>query len=227
MAEFTHNQWPKATTKKAPFDLIMGYIPCNEQIKKPSSVPQVEERLAELECVRKVARDSMLRAQSMLWIKNLGGRMFRPYQKGDQVWIEGTNLKTLYPSAKLGPKRYGPFKVLKQFSNAVYQIEIPGQWKIHNVFHANLLTPYKETELHGPNFTQPPPDLIGGKEEFKVEKILDVQQRGQGHKLHFLIKWKGYPVSDNSWEKAEDVHAEDLVKEFYAQKGPNRSKAKN
>jgi hypothetical protein len=55
MAEFTHNQWPNATTKKAPFDLIMGYIPHIEQIKKPSPVPQVEEQLAELEHVRKVA----------------------------------------------------------------------------------------------------------------------------------------------------------------------------
>jgi hypothetical protein len=27
MAEFAHNQWPNATTKKTPFDLIMGYVP--------------------------------------------------------------------------------------------------------------------------------------------------------------------------------------------------------
>jgi hypothetical protein len=104
MAEFAHNQWPNATTKKAPFDLIMGYVPCHEHIKKPSSVPQVKERLAELERVRKVAWDLMLRAQSMLWIRNPEGRKFHPYQIGEQVWIEGTNLKTLYPSAKLGPK---------------------------------------------------------------------------------------------------------------------------
>jgi hypothetical protein len=216
MAEFAHNQWPNATTKKAPFDLIMGYVPCMEQIKKPSPVPQVEEQLAELERVRKVAWEAMLKAQAMLRVKNLGGRKFQPYKEGEQVWIEGTNLKTLYPSAKLGPKQYGPFEVLKQFSNAVYQVEIPRRWKNHNVFHANLLTPYKEMELHGPNFTRPPPDLIEGEEEFEVEKILDAQQRGQGHKLHFLVKWKGYPVSDNSWEKAEDVHTADLVKEFYA-----------
>jgi hypothetical protein len=169
----------------------------------------------------------MLKAQMMLRVKNPGGRKFRPYKEGEQVWIKGPNLKTLYPSAKLGPKRYGPFKVLKQFSNTVYQVEIPWRWKIHNVFHANLLTPYKETELHGPNFTRPPPDLIEGEEEFEVEKILDAQQRGRGCKLHFLVKWKGYPMSDNSWEKAEDVHATDLVKEFYTQKRPNKTKVKN
>jgi transposase InsO family protein len=226
MAEFAHNQWPNATTKKVPFDLIMGYVPHMEQIKKPSPVPQVEERLTELERVRKVAWEAMLRVQAMLQVKNPGGRKFRPYEEGEQVWIEGTNLKTLYPSAKLGPKRYRPFKVLKQFSNAMYQVEIPRRWKIHNVFHANLLTPYKEMELHGPNFTRPPPDLIEGEEEFEVEKILDVQQRGRGRKTHFLVKWKGYPVSDNSWEKAEDVHAEELVKEFYARRKTNKDKAR-
>jgi hypothetical protein len=120
MAEFAHNQWPSVTTKKTPFELIMGYTPRVEQIGKPSAVPQVEERLADLERVRKIAWDAMLKAQAMLRMKNPGGKKFQPYQEGDQVWIKGTNLKTLYPSAKLGPKRYGPFKVLKHFSNAVY-----------------------------------------------------------------------------------------------------------
>jgi hypothetical protein len=226
MAEFAHNQWLNATTKKAPFDLIMGYVPKVKHIKKPSPVPQVEERLAELEHVRKIAWDAMLKAQAMLRMKNPSGKKFQPYKEDDQVWVEGTNLKTLYPLTKLGPKRYGPFKVLKKFSNAVYQVEIPRRWKIHNTFHANLLTPYKETELHGPNYTRPPPDLVDGEQEFEVEKILDAQQRGRGRKLHFLVKWKGYPVSDNLWEKAEDVHAEELVQEFYAQRKTNKDKAR-
>jgi hypothetical protein len=46
------------------------------------------------------------------------------------------------------------------------------------MFHANLLMPYKEMELHGPNYTQLPPDLVDGEQEFEVEKILDAQQRG-------------------------------------------------
>jgi hypothetical protein len=94
----------------------------------------------------------------------------------------------------------------------VYRVELPRQWKIHNVFHADLITPYKETELHGPNFTRPPPDLINGEEEYEVEKILDMKQKGR--KTHYLIKWKGYPTSDNSWEPAENVQAKDLIKEY-------------
>jgi hypothetical protein len=96
----------------------------------------------------------------------------------------------------------------------VYRVELPKQWKIHNVFHADLITPYKETELHSPNFTRPPPDLIDGEEEYEVEKILDMKQKGRGRKTHYLIKWKGYPTSDNSWEPAENVQAKDRIKEY-------------
>jgi hypothetical protein len=132
--------------------------------------------------------------------------------------LRGTNLKTIYPTAKLGPKRHGPFKVLKQLSEAVYQVEIPRQWKIHNVFHANLITPYKETELHGPNFTRPPPDLVDGEEEYEVEKIIDKKKKGRGRKTYYLVKWKGYSASENSWEPAENLRADELVAEFEKQR---------
>ncbi len=78
--------------------------------------------------------------------------------------------------------------------------------------------PYKETELHGPNFTRPPPDLIEGEQEFEVKKILDVQPRGQGRKMHFLVKWKGYPMSDNSWEPRENLHVDRLIAEYNKKK---------
>jgi hypothetical protein len=29
--------------------------------------------------------------------------------------------------------------------------------------------PYKETKFHGPNFTEPPPDLVQGQEEWEVD----------------------------------------------------------
>ena len=213
-AEFAHNQMPNVTTRKTPFDLIMGYTPRIEWNASPLEVPAVEERLGKLEDNRVEAFMNILKAQRVLRMKRKGSERFKPYKENDQVWIEGTNLQILYPSKKLGPKCYGPFKILKQLSDAVYQVEIPKHWKIHNVFHANLITPYKETELHRPNYTRPPPDLVDGEEEFEVEKIINMKQMGRGRKTYYLVKWKGYPMSDNSWEPWENIHADELIKEF-------------
>ncbi len=38
--------------------------------------------------------------------------------------------------------------------------------------------PYKETALHGPNFTRPPPDLIDGEEEYEAEEVQKVCRQG-------------------------------------------------
>ena len=83
-----------------------------------------------------------------------------------------------------------------------YQLELPHQWRIHPVFHTDLLTPYRETKTHGDNYLCPPPELVDNKEEYEVEVILDSRHFGRGHKLQYLIKWVGYPDSDNQWEDA-------------------------
>ena len=68
-------------------------------------------------------------------------------------------------------------------SEVNYRLELPVQWSIHPVFHIDLLTPYHETSLHGANYQRPPPDLIKGEEEYKVEKILSSRHFGRGRKL--------------------------------------------
>ena len=138
LAEFMHNQCLSATTGQTPFSMIMGYMPKVEWPSAPSQVPSYTDRMEQIE-VCKAMKTSLEKAQKMMAIRNSSNKKFWPYQKDDQVWIEGTNLKTLYPLAKLAPKRYGPFKVMKQLSPAVYEIKIPHQWKVHNVFHANLI----------------------------------------------------------------------------------------
>jgi hypothetical protein len=70
--------------------------------------------------------------------------------------------------------------------------------------------------MHGPNFTRPAPELIDGEEEYSVERILDSRQFSRRQRLQYLVKWEGYPDSDNMWVDKDDVFAEDKVKEFKA-----------
>jgi len=41
------------------------------------------------------------------------------------------------------------------------------------VFHAALLMPYTEMEVHGPNFLRPPPDINNDEEQWEIEMILN------------------------------------------------------
>jgi hypothetical protein len=133
------------------------------------------------------------------------------------VWLEGRNLRTEQPTAKLAPKHHGPFLIKKVLSPITYQLTLPSTWKIHDVFHVDLLTPYIETNFHGPNYTRPPPDLINDKEEYEVEQVLLSRHHGRGRKVQYLVKWKGYPDLDNEWVDWDNMHAEEALEDFRTQ----------
>src|SRR5713226_1819342 len=137
------------------------------------------------------------------------------FMVGTQVWLEGTNLWLPYQTTKLAPKRYSPFEVMKKVSPVAYQLHLPTAWNIHNIFHASLLSPYCETTAHRPNYSRPPPDLIEGEEEYEVEKVVNHRHSGWSRTLQYLIKWKGYPKADNTWEPADQVHAPELIKTYH------------
>ena len=90
---------------------------------------------------------------------------FTPFKKGQQVWLDSKNLRFFQDHKKLRLKRQGPFKITEVLGPLTYRLQLPPQWKIHDVFHATLLTPYRETEAHGPNFAYPLPDDIEGEEQ--------------------------------------------------------------
>ena len=147
--------------------------------------------------------------------QNAGEAPSPQFAIGDQVWLEGSHLKLPHQSTKLAPKRYGPFMITKQINPVTYQLILPATWQIHPVFHASLLSPYIETDAHGPNYSRLPPDLIGGEEFYEVEQIHNHRRHGRSRMLQYLIKWKGSPESDNTWEPADQVLAPDLLREYH------------
>ena len=138
---------------------------------------------------------------------------FEPYQIGDKVWLEGCNLNTTHPSSKLAPRCYRPFSITRVVSCTSYQLKLPPQWKLHNVFHATLLTPYKEMALNGQLYQEPALELINGQPKWEVESLLKVQR--QHNQLQFLVQWKGFSEAHDSWEPAKDIHMDKLMTDFY------------
>ena len=71
-----------------------------------------------------------------------------------------------------------------------------------------------QTKEHGENYSRPPPDLINNQEQYKVEAIRSHRHYGKRRQLQYLVKWKGYPESNNTWEPVDYIQAPQLVKEY-------------
>ena len=142
--------------------------------------------------------------------------MFQEFKIGDLVWLEGTNIHTTHPKAKLALRQHGPFQILSTWG-VNCKLQLPKSWHIHPVFHNSLISPYHENTTHGPNFTWPPPKIVLGEDEhYEVEKVLHSKVSPNCKGILYLIKWKGYPKSENSWLPASKMtHSQALVQKFH------------
>ncbi len=209
LATIVHNNRINTTTGLSPNQILFGYNPTLNSDK----VLQTHNALVESQI--KMMTENHTNA---IWVLNKVADQKGPppsqFQIKEQVWLDASHLKLPHQKAKLILKCLGPFKITQEISPVAYRLELPPNWRIHDVFHASLLTPYHETNTHRPNFAQPPPDLINREDEYEVERIVTHRQFGQLKKLQYLIKWKGYPKSDNIWEPADQVHAPQLIKHY-------------
>ena len=57
---------------------------------------------------------------------------------GDQVMLNGKNIRTKRPAKKFSAKFYGPFKVLEKQGNRAFKLDISPGGKIHPIFHLSL-----------------------------------------------------------------------------------------
>ena len=224
LADLTHNSKIHSATKRAPMELLFGYLPeWPGHVKIGDRLPAASDRIEAMNQARSEASAAMIIAQEAMKIQqDRYGSEAPSWKIGDQVWLNVKNLKTQYPSAKLAPKREGPFEIIGKVGSASYALELPEKWRIHNVFHASLLKPYIENEEHGPNWTKPPPDLIDDEEEYEIDEIMGCRKI-QGN-WEYYVSWKGYPSTENGWRPIENFeHAQETLIKWH-KKNPKKPK---
>ncbi|EKM50512.1 uncharacterized protein PHACADRAFT_263842 [Phanerochaete carnosa HHB-10118-sp] len=64
------------------------------------------------------------------------------------------------------------------------------------------------------------------EEEYEIEKILDAKPGTfEGGKLGYLVKWKGYEETHNSWvSEADAINCQDLIQDFWNKRGKKTEK---
>nr|XP_048321702.1 uncharacterized protein LOC125419544 [Ziziphus jujuba var. spinosa] len=132
------------------------------------------------------------------------------YQVGDLVFVKilPSQHKSTRGLHKGLVRRYeGPFLIIKKVGKVSYKVELPPTLKLHPVFHVSCLNPYyKDEEDHTRRESKQAPVGIYNTYDKDVESILaDRVVRGRdNHPSHeYLVKWKGLPDSEASWEPAD------------------------
>jgi hypothetical protein len=191
-----------------------------------SSVPAAADFMQRHSYVWDVARSNLLKAQAEQKQQADKHRRDERYAVGDDVLLSTKDLALVADpgqrrAAKLTARFVGPFKVTRVINDNAYELELPPQLRIHPVQNVSKLRRYRHSpaEFQGrpEPANRPPPDCIdpAGDAQWTVERILAQRRVGRG--LQYLVKWKGYPNEDSSWEPRANLHCPDLLAEFQAQ----------
>ena len=121
--------------------------------------------------------------------------------------------------SKLQSPWEGPFEILVSWPSIDnVKLQLLPDWKIHDIFHTSLIKPYhsnNDERFPSQKHAKPPPIPEADPQEniYEVEAIRDHKIfRG---KNRYLVKWTGWPESDNTWVTEEDMEgAKDTIKEY-------------
>jgi len=200
--EFAINIARSESTGYAPFFLNTRRMPRAMIWDNPGKdeYPNVRTYAWKMKLALMAAHDALLATRVKQTVQANKRRRMCPLENGDLVYISTKNIS--FPkgtSRKLVPKFIGPYRIIKDFGNNSYRIDLPDNLKqrgVHNVFHSSLL------RVHIPNDDRLFPgrrddqleDLGGTNREWAVDRILG--HRGSHSDTKFEIQWT---AGDKSW----------------------------
>ncbi|KAK3270044.1 hypothetical protein CYMTET_21528 [Cymbomonas tetramitiformis] len=213
--EYAINDSRSAVTGFTPFELTYA-------VKKGTAHETARQFVRQLQ----LAREKLLLAQQQQIAQYDARHKSRSYAVGDEVWVDATYLtqpgdRGLHK--KLLKKRLGPLRVLEVFHSdrqmalpasdrgapSAYRLQTPKQWKVHDVFTVDRLSPVESSSrfVERAKEIPPPPLDVSGRKETHVERVERSRTRQrQGRRwTEYLVKWTGMPRSENEWKTREDL----------------------
>jgi hypothetical protein len=213
LAEFAMRNTVNASTGISPFFANNGYHPrlsfSSPRPRSDLSQKNIDGQAFALKMQQILSqlRTDLLAARDQMESSSNANRQPAPaYRIGDLVLLSTKNITSPRPIPKFDAKYIGPFRVIQIINSHSYKLQLPSELdSIHPVFHTNLLRPAAGTPLPGQYNPPPPPIAIdeSGETLWAIEKILNSRRRGG--KFQYLIRWRGYNETHDSWEPLSNV----------------------
>ena len=123
-------------------------------------------------------------------------KMAPQLKKGDKVYLLTRNWKTKKPKRKkLDNIKVRLFSVEEKTGLVNIKIRLPRDARVHPNFHILMIEPADQSTPLQETFHYQPEE----EQEFKVEQILARKSQ------QYLVKWKGYPDSENTWKPLKNL----------------------
>ncbi|KAJ3499851.1 hypothetical protein NLJ89_g10053 [Agrocybe chaxingu] len=211
--EFAINSARSESTGFAPFFLNSGRMPRSLiwDSAPRTEFPAIRNFALQKKLALMSAHDSILAARVKQTRDANRKRQECPFKEGDLVYLSTKNLT--FPKGlarKLVPKFIGPYKIVRDFKNSTFQLDLPSNLKrrgMHNAFHASLL------RIHHANDDRLFPGRLDtqlgiGEDstgEWAVEKILS--HYGSHEDALFEIKWTAGDITWLPYYQISSIHA--------------------
>lgn len=205
--EFILNSHSSESSSKSPFEILYGFNPRSAwNFNYRESDPETNLDFFEQ---REIIRSEALR--HLDWSRAIMAKKYdqnwheRDLAVGDEVYIEnrsGLSIPGLI-TTKTGPKRFGPFRIIKLVGTGAVKLDLPSTYKMHDVISRRHVTLAKPDAWN--RIPDRPPAVVtdDGEEEYEVERVLD--ERKFKKRTQYLIKWVGYPVHEATWIDADQA----------------------
>ena len=127
-------------------------------------------------------------------------------KKGDKVYLLTRNWKMKKPrTKKLDHVKVRLFSVEERTGPVNVRLRLPRDARVYPNFHISMIEPADQSTPLQETFHYQPEE----EQEFEVEQIL--ARKGQ----QYLVKWKGYPDSENTWEPLKNLaNCQLLLRQF-------------
>nr|GMD76747.1 Transposon Tf2-2 polyprotein [Ipomoea batatas] len=216
IAQFSYNLQRSEATGRSPFEIVMGQQPLTphtlisslHDAESPGAVRMAKAWEEQADLAQACLEKARKRMKKWADVK----RRPKEYTVGDLVLIKflPQQFKAFRGLHKGLVRKYeGPFPIIGKVGNVSYRLDLPSSLKIHPVFHVSMLKPYHK-DMEDPNrgISERAPPVVTKSFDRDIEEVLAskvVRKRGVPPQMHYLIKWKGLPESEASWEPEEDL----------------------
>jgi len=190
----------------SPFEVLYSRK-CNTPISWSNPVDRLmlgPDLLKDMELTVKQVQSNLKIAQDRQKSNADRNRTQREFVVGEHVFVKVKPRKSSFKlgsCAKLAPRYCGPFEVLARVGPVAYQLALPPNLKIHNVFHVSILKKYVHDATHVIDWNviqvEPEGDFPVEPDCITERREISLRNRSIGQ---VKVQWKHLGPDEATWE---------------------------